>query len=101
MVSTSPDPVAASSLRTPRPGRRRQPSVRVTVAVCLLGLATAVVLLALPTQSPLCLTPAARLALACGWTAARIVYSGVLQSRRKAALDRAAQPQAYLSLFAE
>jgi hypothetical protein len=101
MVSTSPDPVAASSLRTPRPGRRRQRSVRVTVAVCLLGLATAVVLLALPTQSPLWLSVAAVLALACGWTAARIVYSELVQSRREAALDRAAQAQAYRSMFAE
>jgi hypothetical protein len=97
MASTSP----ATTAFPVRSGRRRQRSVRVTVAVFLLGVATAVVLLALPTQSPLWLSIAAVLALACGWTSARIVYSELVQSRREAAADRAAQAQAYRSMFAE
>lgn len=105
MASTSPAsavflaPAAPSSAA--RPGRRRQRSVRVTVAVSVLGVATAAVLLALPTQSPVWLSMAALLALACGWASARIVYSELLQSRREAAADRAAQAQAYRTMFTE
>jgi hypothetical protein len=83
-----------------RPGRRRQRSVRVTVAVTLLVLATAFVLVALPTQSPVWLSTAAVVALLCGWAAARIVYSELVQSRREAAADRAAQARAYQVMFA-
>jgi hypothetical protein len=90
MASTSPQA---------RPSRRRQRSVRVTVAVALLSLATAAVLLALPTQSPVWLSVASVLALACGWAAARIIYTELAQSRRDNAADRAAQAQAYKSLF--
>jgi len=75
--------------------------VRVTVAVALLSVATALVLLALPTQSPVWLSVAAVFALLCGWAAARIVYTELAQSRREAAADRAAQAQAYRSMFAE
>jgi succinate dehydrogenase/fumarate reductase flavoprotein subunit len=39
-------------------------------------------------------------ALACGWAAARIVYTELAQSRREAASDRAAQAKAYKSMFA-
>jgi hypothetical protein len=97
MASTSPASAAAPT----RSGRRRQRSVRITVAVFVLGVATAGVLLALPTQSPVWLSVAALLALACGWTSARIVYSELLQSRREAAADRAAQAQAYRTMFTE
>ena len=58
-------------------------------------------MLALPTQSPLWLSLAAVFALASGWAAARIVYTELAQSRREAATDRAAQAQAYRSMFAE
>jgi hypothetical protein len=92
MASTSPQA---------RPSRRRQRSVRVTVAVALLSLATAAVLIALPTQSPVWLSVASVLALACGWAAARIIYTELAQSRRDNAADRAAQAQAYKSLFSE
>ena len=92
MASTSPQA---------RPNRRRQRSVRVTVAVVLLSLATVAVLLALPTQSPVWLSISSVLALACGWAAARIVYTELAQSRRDSAADRAAQAQAYRSLFSE
>jgi hypothetical protein len=91
----------ASSSPQARPSRRRQRSVRVTVAVALLSLATAAVVLALPTQSPVWLSVASVLALACGWAAARIIYTELAQSRRDNAADRAAQAQAYKSLFSE
>jgi hypothetical protein len=103
MDSTSPSVTAASSVTpTPtsaRPGRRRQRSVRVTVAGTLLGIASALVVAALPSQSPLWLSLAAVYALVSGWAAARIVYSELVQSRREAATDRAAQAHAYRMLF--
>ena len=91
----------AGSSPQARPSRRRQRSVRVTVAVALLSAATAAVVAALPTQSALWLSIASVLALACGWAAARIIYTELLQSRRDNATDRAAQAQAYKSLFSE
>ena len=97
MACTSP----ASGAAPTRSGRRRQRSVRITVAVFVLGVATVAVLLALPSQSPVWLSLASVLALACGWTSARIVYSELLQSRREAAADRAAQAQAYRTMFTE
>jgi hypothetical protein len=63
--------------------------------------ASLVVVAALPTQSPVWLSVAAVLAVACGWAAARIVYTELAQSRREAAADRAAQAQAYRSMFSE
>jgi hypothetical protein len=74
--------------------------VRVTVAVALLGAATALVVVAVPTQSPVWLSVAAVVALLAGWAAARIVYTELVQSRRDAAADRAAQALAYRSMFA-
>lgn len=81
--------------------RRRQRSVRVTVAVFLLAVATAAVLAALPTQSPALLSAAAVAAIVLGWAALRIVWTEVLQSRRTHATDRAATATAYKSLFSE
>jgi hypothetical protein len=90
---------APSPVRTP--ARRRQRSVRVTVAAALLALATLVVVLALPTQSPVWLSFSSVFALVCGALASRIVYSELLQSRQEAAADRAAQAQAYKVMFTE
>jgi hypothetical protein len=81
--------------------RRRQRSVRVTVAVVLLSVATAAVLLALPTQSAPLLSAAAVVALVLGWAAMRITWTEVLQSRRENARDRAATASAYKTLFSE
>jgi hypothetical protein len=87
---------------TPRSSaRRRQRSVRVTVAVSLLGVATVAVLAALPTQSPVLLSASSVLALLLGWAAARMMWTEVLQSRREQATDRAAAASAYKSLFAQ
>jgi hypothetical protein len=83
------------------PNRRRQRSVRVTVAVSLLSVATAAVVLALPTQSPAWLSVSSVFALVCGFAASRIIYNELLQSRREAATDRASQAQAYRSMFSE
>jgi hypothetical protein len=81
------------------PARRRQRSVRVTVSLVLLSVATIGVLLALPTQSPALLSVSSVLALALGWAALRIMWTEVLQSRRENAADRAAAATAYKSLF--
>lgn len=91
--SRSKDPVQSR--------RRRQRSVRVTVAVTLLAIATVAVLGALPTQSPVLLSVSSVLALALGWAALRIVWTEVLQSRREHATDRAATASAYRSLFSD
>ena len=91
----------AERMATSSPNRRRQRSVRVTVAVALLAVATLVVVLALPTQSAGWLSASSVFALLCGFAAARIVYNELLQSRREAAIDRAAQTQAYRSMFSE
>jgi hypothetical protein len=100
MAASSPSRSSdLSSARTP--ARRRQRSVRVTVAVSLLVLATLVVVLALPTQSPVWLSFSSVFALLCGATASRIVYSELLQSRQEAAADRAAQAKAYRVMFHE
>ncbi len=96
MASSASSPTPAS-----RPARRRQRSVRVTVATALIALAAVGVGLALPTQSPAWLSASSVLALVCGALAARIVYSELVQSRRDAAADRAAQAQAYKTMFTE
>lgn len=83
------------------PARRRQRSVRVTVAVVLLSVATVGVLAALPTQSPVLLSVSAVTALVLAWAAVRIMWTEVLQSRRENAADRAATASAYRSLFSE
>lgn len=97
----SPTTSAATSTAASKSSRRRQRSVRVTVAAALLGLATLVVVLALPTQSAAWLSVSSVFALLSGFAAARIIYSELVQSRREAAADRAAQAQAYRSMFSE
>lgn len=85
---------------TRSPVRRRQRSVRVTVAVSLLLTATALVLLSLPTRSVLWLSLASVTSLVLSWAALRMVWTEVLQSRRENAADRAAAARAYRELFA-
>jgi hypothetical protein len=65
----------------------------------LLSVATAGVLLALPTQEPVLLSASSVLALTLGWASLRIMWTEVLQSRRENAADRAAAATAYKSLF--
>jgi vacuolar-type H+-ATPase subunit I/STV1 len=100
-MAADPSPQRPQEFALRTPARRRQRSVRVTVAVALLALATLVVVLALPTQSPLWLSCSSVFALLCGATASRIIYTELLQSRQEAAADRAAQAQAYRTMFHE
>ena len=79
--------------------RRRQRSVRVTVAVSLLSVATLAVLGSLPTQSPLWLSLGSITAIVLSWAALRIMWTEVLQSRRENSADRAAAATAYRDLF--
>lgn len=81
--------------------RRRQRSVRVTVSVVLLAVATAAVVLTLPTQSPLLLSISSVVAIVLAWAALRIMWTEVLQTRREHQRDRAEQAATYQSLFAE
>jgi hypothetical protein len=83
------------------PARRRQRSVRLTVAVGLLALATAAVVLALSLATVPALSVASVFSLLCGWASARIVYNELAQSRRTHARDRAAQAQSFRVLFTE
>ncbi len=92
--------MATSSPQRP-PSRRRQRSVRVTVAVALLSAATVAVALALPTQSPALLSASSVLALVCGWASARIIWTEVLQTRSQTAAERVNQAQAYRTMFSE
>jgi hypothetical protein len=79
--------------------RRRQRSVRVTVAVTLLSVASVAVLASLPAQSALWLSLASVSALGLSWGGLRIMWTEVLQSRRENAADRAAAAAAYRNLF--
>jgi hypothetical protein len=83
------------------PSRRRQRSVRATVAVALMALATVAVVVALSLASVTALSIASVLSLVCGWAAARIVHTELVQSRHAHARDRAAQAQAFRVLFTE
>ena len=85
----------------PASARRRQRSVRVTVAVALLAAATGLVVIALPTQSPLLLRLASVGAIVLSWAALRMMWTEVLQTRRDHARERAAQATTYKTLFAE
>jgi len=83
------------------PARRRQRSVRVTVAVTLMAVATVAVIVALPTRSVTWLSLAAVIALVLAWAALRMMWTEVLQSRRENAADRAATAAAYEDLFSQ
>ncbi len=83
------------------PSRRRQRSVRVTVAIGLLALGTAAVVVALSLATVTALSTASVFSLVCGWAAARIVYSELIESRRVHARDRSAQAQSFVALFTE
>src|SRR4051812_35752275 len=84
-----------------RSPRRRQRSVRVTVAVGLMAAATVAVVAVLPLSSYPLLGCASVLAVLCGWAAARILHAGGVQSGRAPARNRAAQGRAFRLLFTE
>lgn len=81
--------------------RRRQRSVRITVAVLLLVVAGLVVLAALWIAEPVVLAVAAVAALLAGIGGVRLVLGELIRSRRLAAEDRAEQARAYQRLDAE
>jgi hypothetical protein len=80
--------------------RRRQRSVRMTVAVVLLVVAGLVVLAALYIAEMVVLAGAAAVAFFAGVGAVRLVLDELVRSRRDAAEDRAAQARAYQKLDA-
>ncbi len=81
--------------------RRRQRSVRVTVALVLLAIATVTVLTALLAGGAVWLALAAVVAWATGVAASRIIANELAASRREHARDRAEQAQAYSDLAAQ
>lgn len=91
MSGTSPQ-------RSPR--RRRQRSVRVTVAGALLSTATILVGVAVAGGSPRAVAVAAVISTLAGWAAVRILLRELRQARREAARDLAAQADSYRRLFA-
>lgn len=84
-----------------RPGRRRQRSTRLTVAVLLLALAALAVVGAVVSGSWPLLAGAAALGVLLGAAATRITHSELVTARREAARDRAEQAQAYRRLTDE
>lgn len=80
--------------------RRRQRSVRITVAVLLLVVAGLGVLAALLIAELVVLAVAAVVALVAGIGAVRLVLGELIRSRRTAAEDRADQARAYQKLDA-
>lgn len=80
--------------------RRRQRSIRLTVAAALLLLASAAVIAALISQALVWVSAAAVVSLVCAFAAARIIYLEMLQDRRDFAADRVVQARSYQDLAA-
>ena len=81
--------------------RRRQRSVRITVAVIVLSAATALVAGAVAVGGAGLVAASAVAALLCGWAALRIMWSVILQGRHEHSADRAELARTYRQLFAE
>lgn len=79
--------------------RRRQRSVRVTIAVALLSAASLLVLAAVLTWRPWLLAAVSLLAAGCGWAACRITYSELRDTRRAHARERAELTRGFRDLF--
>jgi hypothetical protein len=88
-----PSPIS----RVPQ-ARRRQRSVRLTIAVALTAVAALVVVGAVLSGSWILLTLAAGLGVVLGAAATRITHTELMATRREAARDRAEQAQAYRDL---
>ena len=78
--------------------RKRQRSVRVSVAVGLIVLAAALVVASALSGSWLLVTIAAGLGVVLGAAATRITHTELVEARVAAAKDRAAQAKAYLEI---
>lgn len=81
--------------------RRRQRSVRITVAVIVLATATSLVAGALAVGGGRLVAASALVSLLCGWAGLRIMWSVVLQARLEHSADRAELARTYRQLFAE
>lgn len=81
--------------------RRRARSWRITAAVGVLGVATLAVAGALVTGDLFVVGGAGVFALAGGWVALRLAWSGIVQSRFENAVDRAELARTYRKLFAD
>ena len=81
--------------------RRRQRSLRITVAVGLLAVATLVVAAAVWTRDARLEAGAAGLGVLAGWAALRLAWNTVLQSRYEHAVDRTEAARTYRQLFAD
>lgn len=92
--------MASPQARPSARNRRRQRSTRLTLAVVLLVVAAVVVLGAIVSGTTLLVSIAAALAVVLGAAATRIAHAELVDSRREAARDRAAQAQAYRDLTA-
>ncbi len=79
--------------------RRRQRSVRVTVATVLVLVATCAVAATLPLTDPLPLRVAAAGALVLIWAAARIVHRELVTTRQEHARDRARQARGFTAVL--
>src|SRR6478735_10936669 len=95
---SSPSSPAPSS-RAPK-ARRRQRSVRLTIAVALLVISALLVLGGILSGSWLTLVLAAVVGVVLGAAATRITHSELASTRREAARDRAEQAQAYREITA-
>jgi hypothetical protein len=78
--------------------RRRQRSVRLTVASALIAVAAVLTAIAVGTQSVVLLNVAAVGAVVLGGVAARIVYAELVVARRAHQADRTAQAKAYRAI---
>src|SRR6476660_6498876 len=87
----------ATSSRAPK-ARRRQRSVRLTIAVALLAISALLVLGGVLSGSWLALVLAALVGVVLGAAATRITHSELMETRREAARDRTQQAQAYRDL---
>lgn len=81
--------------------RRQTRSSRITKAVVLLGVATAVLVATLATRDQFLVGAAGVFALATGWAALRLAWHAVSDSRYEHAADRTELARAYRSLFAQ
>jgi hypothetical protein len=81
--------------------RRRQRSVRITVAVIVLSAATALVAGAVAVGGAGLVAASAVVALLCGWAGLRIMWSVILRARHEHSAERAELARTYRELFAE
>ena len=88
-------------MRKPADPRREARGSRITTAVCLMALATAVLGTSLVLRQPLLVGAAGVVAVVLGWISLRLVWTTVLLARREHAAARTELARSYRGLFAE